>query len=55
MSDDDDSDAEIDQRSEITPSNTWISWFCNLDGHEYMVEVDPEYISNPHNLIGLKK
>ena len=22
----------------------WIQWFCSLDGHEYMVEVDESFI-----------
>ena len=22
----------------------WIQWFCSLDGHEYMVEVDDSFV-----------
>lgn len=31
----------------------WIQWFCSLDGHEYMIEVDDAYIRDHHNLFGL--
>ena len=31
----------------------WIRWFCSLEGHEYMVEVDETYIKDPFNLYGL--
>ena len=32
----------------------WIRWFCALDGHEYMVEVDESYMRDPFNLYGLQ-
>lgn len=32
----------------------WIQWFCTLEGHEYMVEVDNDYIRDPFNLYGLQ-
>ena len=28
----------------------WIQWFCSLEGHEFMVEVDVEFIRDPMNL-----
>ncbi len=31
----------------------WIRWFCALEGHEYMVEVDETFIRDPFNLYGL--
>jgi|TARA_B110000305_G_scaffold184366_1_gene204909 casein kinase II subunit beta len=31
----------------------WIQWFCSLEGHEYMVEVDESYIRDAFNLYGL--
>lgn len=34
-------------------SEGWIRWFCSLEGHEYMVEVDETYIKDPFNLYGL--
>jgi len=33
----------------------WIKWFCSLEGHEYMVEVDDTYIRDPFNLVGLQQ
>ena len=35
--------------------NNWINWFCTLEGHEYMVDIDPEFISDPFNLVGFEK
>ena len=32
----------------------WIRWNCTLEGHEYMVEIDEEYIKDPFNLYGLQ-
>jgi len=32
----------------------WIQWFCSLEGHEYMVEVDESYIRDAFNLYGLQ-
>ena len=34
-------------------SEGWISWFCTLEGHEYMIEVDINFIRDPFNLYGL--
>lgn len=31
----------------------WISWFCGLEGHEYMIDVDEAYIKDHLNLFGL--
>eukprot|EP00742_Colponemidia_sp_Colp-10_P000307 GILJ01000344.1.p1 GENE.GILJ01000344.1~~GILJ01000344.1.p1 ORF type:complete len:260 (+),score=18.85 GILJ01000344.1:119-781(+) len=32
----------------------WISWFCSLEGHEFFVEVDIDYIKDSFNLYGLR-
>ncbi len=31
----------------------WISWFCQLEGNEFLVEIDEDFISNSANLFGL--
>lgn len=33
----------------------WIKWFLSLEGHEYLCEVDENYIRDPFNLYGLQK
>lgn len=33
---------------------TWIHWFCGLDGHEVFCEVDRSYIEDGFNLFGLR-
>ena len=33
----------------------WIKWFCQLDGHEFLVEVDTDFIQDPFNLQGLQE
>lgn len=44
----------IDDIDEDESSNGWVSWFCELDGHEFFVEVDEDYITDSFNLYGLK-
>lgn len=33
----------------------WIQWFCSLEGHDFLVEIEEEYIKDFFNLYGLKK
>lgn len=33
----------------------WIQWFCSLEGHDFLVEIEEEYIKDNFNLYGLKK
>lgn len=32
----------------------WIQWFCSLEGNEFIVEIEEDYIRDPFNLYGLK-
>lgn len=29
---------------------SWIKWFCALEGHEYLTEIDAEFVQDPTNL-----
>jgi len=31
----------------------WIHWFCSLEGHEFLVDIDEDFIRDPFNLYGL--
>ena len=33
----------------------WIQWFCQLEGNEFFVEIDEEYLQNLSNIVGLTK
>jgi hypothetical protein len=33
---------------------TWMQWFLSLEDHEFLVEVEIEFIKDKFNLIGLK-
>ena len=33
----------------------WIQWYCSLDGHEYMIEVEESFIRDQFNLYGLQQ
>jgi casein kinase II subunit beta len=49
----DNDSAEIaNDDSEDGPFN-WVQWFCTLEGHEYLVDVDIDFIKDPFNLTGL--
>lgn len=41
--------------SESSSDSGWISWFCDLEGHEFFVEVDADYIKDTFNLYGLRE
>lgn len=44
------SDSEEDNFAE----EGWVQWYCNLEGHEFITEVDEEYIRDNFNLYGLR-
>ena len=33
----------------------WVSWFCSLEEHSFLVEVEPDFLNDPFNHYGLKK
>lgn len=33
----------------------WIQWFCQLEGNEFFVEIEEEYLRNRTNLFGINK
>ena len=51
LSDDQRADKDMDDG---TGNVSWIQWFCSLEGHEFIVEIDEEYIRDPFNLYGLQ-
>ena len=36
-------------------SQGWISWFCNLEDHQFFCQVDEDYITDNFNLYGIKQ
>ena len=41
--------------TESSSDGGWIQWFCDLEGHEFFVEVEFDYIKDTLNLFGLKE
>ena len=35
--------------------STWVQWYLSLEDHEFLVEVDRDFISDKFNLIKLKE
>ena len=33
----------------------WIQWFCQIEGNEFFVEIDEDFILNRWNLFGINK
>nr|AKJ66200.1 casein kinase II beta-3 [Euplotes octocarinatus] len=52
------SDSNMDYDN-ISEDNTapagWIQWFCSLEGHDFLLEIEEDYIKDYFNLFGLKK
>ena len=38
---------------ENVEGESWVSWFCNLKGHDFFCEIDDDYIVDEFNLCGL--
>ena len=32
----------------------WIQWYLSLEDHEYLLEIDSEYLNDKMNLLGMK-
>ena len=47
-------DSESDHRFPYVEEGGWIHWFCKLEGNEFFVEIDEDFIKNKTNLIGIK-
>ena len=47
-------DSNSDNRFPEVNEGGWIQWFCQLDGNEYFVEIDEDFLKNQSNLIGIK-
>lgn len=43
-----------DSSSSEEGDDSWISWFCALEGHEMFCEVERGYIEDGFNLYGLR-
>ncbi len=46
--------SNLNDSSDSSVDEGWISWFCSLDGNNFFCEVDRGYIEDAFNLFGLK-
>jgi len=44
---------DIEALSDEVGNQGWIQWFCSLEGHEFLVEIDEDFIKDPFNITGL--
>lgn len=44
-----------DDFEESESTGGWISWFCELEGHDFFAEIDEDYIRDSFNLYGIKQ
>jgi hypothetical protein len=52
----DDSNVDFDNISDDDSApNGWVKWFCTLEGHDFLVEVEEEYMKDMFNLYGLAR
>ncbi|KAJ8658945.1 hypothetical protein O0I10_005327 [Lichtheimia ornata] len=55
MADIPDADMEDGYSSSSSHSQSWISWFCSLPGHEFYCRVPESFIEDSFNLVGLSE
>lgn len=52
-------DSNLDMNFQKIPSpkhfSGWIQWFISLEDHEFLIEVDKDFISDKMNLLGLRE
>jgi len=53
-SDSQEENVDIEALSDENPNLGWIQWFCSLEGHEFMTEIDEDFIKDQFNLYGLQ-
>ena len=46
---------EVYSDSDNREDDGWIEWFCELDGNDYLLQVDEEYIRDQFNLYGIRQ
>ena len=52
----DDSNVDFDNISDDDSApNGWVKWFCSLEGHDFLVEVEESFMKDAFNLQGLKR
>ena len=54
MEDMSDDDERKGGSEDVEAKDGWVNWFCTLEGHEYLVQVDEEFLNDPFNLHGLR-
>ena len=38
-----------------TPEAGWVPWFCGLEDHQFLAEVEGSFLRDPFNHSGLRK
>jgi len=54
-SDSGEENVDIDALSDENPQIGWVQWFCSLEGHEYLAEIDEDFLKDAFNLFGLSQ